>query len=309
MTKAFMFRLFSALFLLMVSQSCFLFQGGGVVIPPVVEEDPLPEFLSTPSSYPIKPGNINEASGMVVSHSILGNLWVIEDGGNTSSVHLLSNIGEYRGRIDLPIINRDWEDLAFGPGPIDGQNYLYIAETGDNANVYGGYSIHRLKEPTSLADKDLGLETIYFKYSDRSSIDVEAMFVDPKTKDIYLISKQQFFSVRLYKISYPYDVKIENTANFIGTLPHSTITAADISSDGTQLMIKDYNAVFYWRLKEFETIFEALSRTRDVGAPYYVEPQGESLCFDAKDSGYYTLSEIYNASEVNLNYYQRKVNE
>lgn len=309
MNKAFMLRFLSAVLLLLVGQSCFLFQGGGTVIPPIVVEEPLPVFMPTPSSYPINPGNINEASGMVASHAIPGNLWVIEDGDNPSAVHLLSNLGEYRGRIDLPITNRDWEDLAIGPGPIDGQNYLYISETGDNVNVHQNYSIYRLKEPSSLSDRNLSVENIRFKYNDRTSIDVEAMIVDPKTKDIYLISKQQLFSVRLYKIAYPYDPNIENVANFIGTLPHSGITAADISTDGTQLMIKDYNAVFYWRLKENESIFEALSRARDVGAPYYVEPQGESLCFDSKNSGYYTLSELANASQVSLNYYQRKVVE
>jgi hypothetical protein len=308
MNKAVMLRFLSAIFLLMVGQSCFLFQGGGTVIPPIVVE-PLTAFLSTPSTYPIKLGNINEASGMVASHSIPGNLWVIEDGDNPSSVHLLSTIGEYRGKIDLPIANRDWEDLALGPGPIEDQNYLYIAETGDNVNVHPSYTIHRLKEPTSLADRNLGLESFRFKYNDRTSIDVEAMFVEPKSKDIYLISKQQLFSVRLYKIAYPYDSSKENIANFIGTIPHSGITAADISTDGSQLMIKDYNAVFYWRLKENETIYEALSRARDVGAPYYVEPQGESLCFDAKNSGYFTLSELSNAIQVNLYYYQRKVVE
>jgi len=303
-----MFRILSAVFLLAISQSCFLFQGGGTVIPPIIiEEEPLPEFLSTPSSYPIVRGNINEASGMVASRTIPGNLWVIEDGNNTSSIHLLSNLGEYQGRMDLPILNRDWEDLARGPGPIEGQSYLYIAETGDNAQVYGSYSVHRLKEPKSLSDNDLGLETFHFKYNDVNSLDAEALFVDPKSKDIYLISKQQLFSVRVYKIAFPYDSGKENIANFLGTIPHSGITAADISSDGTQLMIKDYNAVFYWRLQEFESIYEALSRSRDVGAPYYVEPQGESLCFDTKDSGYYTLSEIYNADQVSLNYYQRKV--
>jgi hypothetical protein len=304
-----MLRAFSAFLILILCQSCFLFSGGGTVIPPVVEEDALPTFLASPSSYPIKTGNIDEASGMVTSRSMPGNLWVIEDGNNTSSLHLITTLGEYRGRIELPVYNRDWEDLAMGPGPIEGQNYLYIPDTGDNAQVYGSYSIHRLKEPTSLTDKDLGLETIYFKYDDGSSLDVEAVFVDPKTKDIYLISKQQLFSVRVYKIAYPYDVKIENRATFLGTIPHSVITAADISSDGKQLMIKDYNAVFYWRLKETETIYEALSRKRDVGAPYYVEPQGESLCFDSKNSGYFTISEIAQATSVNLNYYQRKVTE
>ena len=305
-----MTRILTAFVFLIFCESCFLFSGDGGDKPPVVvPEEPLPEFLSTPASHPITPGIIDEASGIVASKSIPNSLWVIENGNRPPSLHLLSTLGEYRGKIDLPLFNRDWEDLSSGPGPIEGQNYLYISDTGDNASVHGKYIIYFLKEPQSLDDTDWDLEAVDFKYSDREALDVEAMFVDPETRDIYLISKRQLFSVRVYKIALPYDLELENTAVFQGTIPLSFITAADISSDGQQIMIKDQNAVFYWRRQEFESIYGALSRSRDVGAPYFVEPQGEAICFDAENSGYYTLSERASAPQVSLNYYQRKVVE
>ncbi|AWV97811.1 PE-PGRS family protein [Arcticibacterium luteifluviistationis] len=302
-------RLLVAFVFVVVCQSCFLFQGDGPVEPVTPAEEALPEFLSTPSSFPVQPHIIDEASGIVISRSMPGHLWVIEDGLEVPGVHLLSTSGEYKGDVRLPLFNRDWEDIASGPGPIDGQNYLYIGDIGDNADMHQNYMVYRLKEPSSLTDQNLDLVTISFKYQDRDALDVEAMFVDPKTKDIYFISKRQLFSVRVYRLTYPYSLDTQNVAEFLGTIPHSIITAADMSSDGKQLLIKDYNAVFYWRLKESETIYEALSRTRDVGAPYYVEPQGEAICFDLNDSGYYTFSELNGTSQVNLNYYQRKVVE
>lgn len=301
-----MIRLLVALVFVFACQSCFLFQGDQPVGPEEPNEEPLPEFLSEPSSFPIQKGIMNQASGIVPSQSIPGNIWVTENGNTSPSLFMLSNSGDYLGKVTLPLFNRDWEDMASGPGPVEGQNYLYIGDIGDNASVHQNYMVYRLKEPASLDDQNLDLVTIQFRYSDVDAIDTEAMFVDPNTKDIYFITKRQLFSVRVYKLSYPYSLDTQNVAEFLGTIPHSGITAADMASDGKQLLIKDYNSVFYWRLKESETIYEALSRTRDVGAPYYVEPQGEAICFDVNNSGYYTLSELNNASQVNLNYYHRK---
>ncbi len=302
---------FAAVFILAICQSCFLFTGGNTPKPIPVEPDPLPEFQSTPTLYKIQPGPIDEASGMVPSASMPGHLWVHEDSGSPSELHLISVTGEYKGKIDLWAYNRDWEDIADGPGPEEGVNYLYLGDIGDNAENLEVYMIYRLKEPGSLQQNYPPYEEIRFKYADYpGGMDCEAMFVDPATKDIYLISKRQLFSVRVYRLKYPYSTTSENTAEFLGTLPLSLITAADISSDGREIIMKNYDAAYYWRRKENEGIFEALSRTRDIGLPYYVEVQGEAICFDSKDEGYFTLSEKpYGTSFVNLQYYGRKASE
>ncbi|KPM48902.1 PE-PGRS family protein [Jiulongibacter sediminis] len=290
-------------------QSCFLFTGP-TPDPPGATEEPLPEFLSTPSSFSVERGKVDEASGMVASQSMPGNLWVINDGNTKAALHLLSNTGNYLGSVDMwPSVNRDWEDIADGPGPEEGVNYLYVGDIGDNAEVYGTYQIYRMKEPVELVD-GIQQDVISFRYEDRSNgLDVEAMLVDPRTKDIYLISKRQLFTVRVYKLPYPQSITEENVAEFQGVIPHSFITAADISKDGRQLMIKNYDAIFYWRLSENETVFEALRRNRDVGLPYYPEEQGEALCFDYNDSGYYTLSERLDNPSGTLYHYERKVTD
>jgi len=40
--------------------------------------------------------------------------------------------------------------------------------------------------------------------------------------------------------------------------------------------------------------------------PYVLEPQGEGICFDAADTGYFTISEKALASSVKLYFYKRK---
>ena len=171
--------------------------------------------------------------------------------------------------------------------------------------------IFRLKEPRSLNENYPAFEEIRFKYADRPmGLDCEAMLVDPATKDIYIISKRQLFSVRVYRLKFPYSTTTENTAEFIGTIPLSAITAADISADGQQIIMKSYDAAYYWKRKDGESIYQTLSRTRDIGLPYCVEPQGEALCFDQKEEGYFTLSERPDGTaSVNLQYYSRKIKE
>jgi len=43
--------------------------------------------------------------------------------------------------------NRDWEDMAIGPGPVDGQQYLYIGDIGDSLAQYDIKYIYRVPEP------------------------------------------------------------------------------------------------------------------------------------------------------------------
>ncbi len=300
-------KVFILSFISLALQSCFLFDKP-TPIPDPPKEDPLPSFVQLPDLFPIQPGKINEASGLEASTTMSNTLWVNEDASSGSFIHAISTSGQYLGKITFPPFNRDWEDIAIGPGPENGVNYMYIAETGDNLETYGNYTIYRLKEPTRLDYTETKYEIINFKYSDNKSYDTEAMFIDPTTKDIYLITKRQF-NVNVFRIAYPQINLADHTAEFLGTIQYSFITAADISADGKELLLKNYDAIYYWRRKENESIYEALKRTRDIGAPYQREPQGEAICFDKDSKGYYTLSEIAQTTGVNLSYYGQKIKD
>ncbi|UBM57996.1 PE-PGRS family protein [Marinilongibacter aquaticus] len=297
-----MFRQFLVLVLAMTCLSCDWFSD-----PSPNPRNELPSFSSTPTMVPISPGPLNEASGMVSSLNFPGALWLINDSGNNTDVHLLNADGTYMGNVKLiNVTNRDWEDIAMGPGPDEGKNYLYVSNTGDNLEVYSDYSILRFPEPQSLGE-NINPEPIRFVYSDGKSYDTEALFVDPSSLDLYLVTKRQFYAVRLYRIAYPYSILDENVAEFLGTLPLSSITAADISKNGNEILLKDYNAIFYWKRADGESIEDALLRKRDLSLPYSKEVQGESLCFDSNDMGYFTISEKADSVDpITLNYYARE---
>lgn len=269
------------------------------------DAQPAEGFESTPVAKPLTPAIIDEASGIADSKSNPGYLWVQQDSGNPNEIALLSHEGVLLKKINIrSAINRDWEDMASGDGPVAGTNYIYLADIGDNAMTASQYFIYRFVEPASVSDTIFNCDKIIFQYSDGSH-DAEAMFVDNATKDIYIITKQDNPS-RIYKLSYPQNTATLNTATVVGSLTFTGVTSSAISAGGNEVVIKTYSAIYYWKRNAAQTT-EQLLKTTPLTLSYQFEPQGEAICFKNDNSGFFTLSErpaIIPA--VNLNFYKRK---
>lgn len=289
-------RIFVFLIGLLVASSCKLAVPGVVVA----------QFSSDPTVTPVSPGQIDEASGMADSRSQPGNVWIEQDGGSPAELALLGYDGKVKTKIALPatITNRDWEELAMGPGPQEGTNYLYIGEIGDNNAQYPFCQIYRLPEPATLQTPVTQVERINFRYPDGPR-DAEAMLVDPLTKDIYIITKREA-NVRLYRLAYPQNINEVTVAQAYGELPLTFVTGAAISPDGTEIAVRTYTEIAYWKRNAGQSIADALQNGTRRSLPYRQEPQGEAICFDKDGKGYFTISERANASSVNLYYYARK---
>jgi hypothetical protein len=294
----------SILFLLCIGlNSCFLFPKDPT---PIVVEPSLPSFADTPLVLPVTGGLMDEASGVARSTTFSNAVWIIEDSGNKPGLHLLGTDGTYKKFVDFRGNNRDWEDLASGPGPTEGVNYVYVPDIGDNNVVYPEYYIYRFPEPTSNQSVIDSYETIKFKYPGGVSYNAETLLLDPKTKDLYVITKDQF-NVRVYYLKYPQPINTSFEAEYLGDIPYFQMTAGDISPDGTEILLKNYLAVYYWKKKDSETIYQTLKRNRDIGAPYFREHQGESICWDINAKGYYTISERGGLPPIpDLYYYFKK---
>ena len=278
-----------------------------LTIPSVYEAN----FATEPTSTAILPGQIDEASGIVDSRTLPGNVWIQEDSGNPAELTLLGYDGKVKARINIPnSANRDWEELASGPGPKDGVNYLYIGDIGDNSAQYSVCQIYRLPEPTSLQGTVTGVERINFRYPDGPR-DAEAMFVDPKTRDIYIISKRED-KVHLYSLTYPQNVNEITVANYLGELPSfggglaNYVTGAAISPDGNEILVRTYTQLYYYKRDAGQSPADALQLTNRRQLTVRLEPQGEAVCFDKDNKGFFTISERASASSVSLNYYVRK---
>lgn len=260
--------------------------------------------FADPTVVPITPGQIDEASGIADSRSMPGNLWVEQDGGNAPAMTLLGYDGKIKGTVAISATNRDWEEMAIGPGPTAGVNYIYMGDIGDNNGNTPILQIYRFPEPTSANATVTQYERINFRYPDGPR-DAEAMFVDPATRDIYIISKREP-NVHLYRVAYPQNINEITVAELLGTMNMTFVTGAAISPDGSEIMVRTYTEVRYWKRDNGQSIADALQRGNSRSLPYRVEPQGEAVCFDRTATGYFTLSERANASSVNLYYYARK---
>lgn len=261
-------------------------------------------FARSVKQFPLQEPQINEASGLAASRKTPGLLYTHNDSGGENAVFVLNSLGMMPARIVLDgIKNRDWEDIAVGPDPATGKSCVFVGEIGDNSARYKSVYVYRFPEP-ELTDTLITVQnttSIEIVYEDGAR-DAEALLVDPANADIYIISKREK-EVGVYRVSYPYKTDTVNTARKIGTLPLSMVTAADISFDGKNILIKTYSGVYQLKRSVKKPLETALSGKLKP-MPYTLEPQGESIAWDAKGKGYYTLSESSGGILPQLYYYK-----
>lgn len=294
------------------------FSGCNEIAKPIPSNN-LGDFDSGKTKGEINNTEIDEASGLVASRNFPGKLWLHNDSGDKNRIFLINNDGKWQNTIYLNgAQNRDWEDIAMSSFS-DNENYIFVADFGDNEASYNNeYFIYKFKEPKTLPQQGIdiqinNIETIKYKYPDGAR-DAEALLIDHATKDLYIITKREP-QIRVYRIPAPQTTNSVITAEFLAELPiggtlggiPAGATAADISVDNKEIIIKSYFQVFYWKLKTNENIKQALSRKYDKLLPYVSEIQGEGMGFAHDDSGFYTIGESGPSNGiVNLFFHKRK---
>jgi hypothetical protein len=259
----------------------------------------LPQFSARINKGPVANPAIREASGLVASRKNPGVLWTHNDSGNPNRLYALDSQGRTLGTYSLHtarsgIPNRDWEDIAIGPGPEEGQHYLYIGDIGDNQRAFASKFVYRVPEPNvdvgqTAIDTALVISTkLTLRYPDGAK-DAETLMVDPRTKDIYIVSKEGS-NAGVYRAAYPQSSQEPITLERVTTLGLSVVVAGDISPQGDEVLLKTYGQVFYWSRAAGQSLWEALS-VDPLPVPYTREPQGEAVAWAADATGYYTLSE------------------
>lgn len=253
---------------------------------------------------------INEASGIAASKKNINVLWIHNDSGDSARIFAINNEGEHLGVYTIEnASNRDWEDIAVSPGPDANENYIYIAEIGDNLAQYDLKYIYRVPEPVVNANQlpvnvSLGnADAIKYRYPDGSR-DAETIMVDPLTKDIYIVSKREN-NVRVYLAAYPQSLTDTLTLQYVATLPLTQIVAGDISFDGKEILLKNYDYLYYWYRDLQQTVAETLTSNQYYLLLYLREPQGEAICWSYNSDGYYTVSEEVLNIQAHLYFYPR----
>jgi tartrate-resistant acid phosphatase type 5 len=263
-----------------------------------------PQFLAGRVMGNVESSAIVEASGLVASRKHANVLWTHNDNGD-SKLYALNAQGKHLGVYSTGVTARDWEDIAIGPGPQAGISYLYMADTGDNSQVRTGITVFRVPEPSVKATQSpvnvnlAGTAAINLRYPDGAH-DAETLIVDPANGDIYIITKRDARSL-IYRAAYPQSTSATTTLTYMGQLTFSGALGGDISPDGDEIIIKDFDDAFYYPRPAGTSITSALLAA-PTEIPYTTQELGEGLTFDGQGRGYFANSEGVNQP---LYYYER----
>ncbi len=261
---------------------------------------------------------LNEASGLVQSRTEPLVFWSHQDNSGDERLFALNKTGAYLGTYDLRIYTpgtttirtaRDPEDIAIGPGPEDGIDYIYLGDTGDNwPDSFADFWIWRLPEPsvnpqqpfqTYTLNEANGVELIRYKFPiGHVGKDVESLMIDPKTKDLYLATKHSnsTTNLKIFRLPYP---QLTNgtimTLQEVADLPWSgqhILTGGDISENGNLIILRRYPDGFIWVRNYNQTVAEAIDSGYLCEIDNLQQNQGEAVAFDIDNTGsFYITSE------------------
>jgi autotransporter-associated beta strand protein len=247
----------------------------------------------------IQNSSIIEASGIAASRMNPNVLWTFNDSGGGNHIFPLTSDGTNLGDYTVTgATNSDWEDIAIGPGPVAGTQYLYIGEIGDNPPPNNAsIGVYRIPEPvvsdtqSPVTTSISGAVKFTFEYPDGPH-DAESLFVDPLTKDIYIVTKQ--INPSVYRAAYPQSTSGTTTLTLAATFTSpNPPTAADMSPDGNEIIVRGYptSSGLLFQRPAGGTVADAFATT-PISIPLMDEGfQGEAIGFDPLGHGYYTTRE------------------
>jgi len=236
-----------------------------------------------------------EISGIVASRTHSDVLWMLNDSGGGPFVYAASVTGEHLGTFEVDTSTFDWEDIAIGPGPDPGVDYLYLGDIGDNLHFRPYVTVQRVAEPTPdpAGGFVASVEEIDLAYPEPGP-DAEAMFVDPVTGDLVIATKPDRGGTSVIYRAPAAGLVDGATVDLveIGSLPLDRgvfVTAADIDPTGAVVVFRGYNEVWLWYRTDVamtETFSAEPCRT-----PSTAEVQGEAISFSGDGLSYFTVSE------------------
>lgn len=218
--------------------------------------------------------DLDEASGLAFSTKNQGIIWSHNDSGNDPVIYSMSESGRNMGCFLVEESdNLDWEDMASFKR--QGLSYLMLADTGDNLELRGEYSLNIIQEPdikkeddNSKCEKAIKPEKIIrFTFPDGSH-DCEASAYDPFSDSFLLVSKRTSPPV-LYEVPFSSLSEGVVTARKICEvnltpnpseseknikIPEKTmkVTGMDISRDGLSMVILTYGDAFLFKKKSLK---------------------------------------------------------
>ncbi len=246
---------------------------------------------------------VTETSGIAVSNTYPGTIWMHNDSGGGANVYATTIDGVDMGTFEIDAPAFDWEDMAIGPGPEPGIDYLYLGDIGDNLHFRGAITVYRIAEPVPnpAGGTTANVARFDLAYPD-PGFDSESLFVDPITGDLLVITKPSSGEPALIFRAPAGALSEETTTDLIpvGAFPLESgvfVTAADIDRTGSVIVFRGYNEVWLWERLDID--FTETFAAEPCRTPSTAEVQGEAIAFVPDGYSYFTISEGTNP-DINL---------
>ena len=256
---------------------------------------------------------LTELSGIAASRRNAGVLWVHDDSGNDPNIYAINESGQLLAGYRLQgVALRDWEDIAIGPGPEVGTDYLYVGDIGSKNRTGLGSDIviYRVEEPTVSSTPpstfeivDLGtFAALPANYPAGPERDANSLFVDPadsRDPDIFIVTSGDAVipnSVfRLSGATAAVAVELVHVTDVYGGAPlDEAVFAADISADGSQIIMRSTQSANLWQRTSGQSIADALAGTpcdAPIVAADASSGEGGAIGFSATGDAYFTTIE------------------
>jgi hypothetical protein len=208
----------------------------------------------------------------------------------------------------------DWEAIALGS--LGKAPFLYIGDVGANKRDRDHITVYRVAEPDVHAG-DSGVQRALndvvrydLAYPRGETHDSEAIFVDPESNALYIVTKSETGRSGVFRAHLPdkpssmieLQHELDLTFGETAIVGSERVTDASMAHDGRTLLIKTYTDAYAWVRPSGYSLRDALLQP-PCRLPLTWEPQGESIAFASDDRGYLTLSEGLNQP---LYFYERQ---
>ena len=177
---------------------CLVFAIGLLLSHPLSALADCPTFMDGVQLGAVESSLLVEISGVAASRKNADVLWVHNDSGDSARIYAMSIQGKHLGVYNLIGASAtDWEDIAIGPGPVEGQDYVYAGDIGDNARQRSSVTVYRVAEPSVSTIQDpvtvnlYGVDALPMQYPGPEVYDCEALLVDPVSGDLFLVTKDR----------------------------------------------------------------------------------------------------------------------
>lgn len=251
---------------------------------------------------------LGELSGLARSQSQRDRYWAINDGGFGNHLLLIDGRGRVQRKIAVAgAVNVDWEDLASFRWR--NENWLLIADTGDNAGIRDHVSLWLLREPAPESGKSGPVQQLRLRYPDEPH-DVEAVTVDAVEGQIYLLTKRMvppiLFRVPLTAFGRQDVVVVERVAE-LDRLPQPTedeivrdgslsryrsqATAMELDCTRRGLLVLTYDAIYRYMRRPDQSWELALAGQSPARSSLSLLPQAEAIALDSECRNLYVGSE------------------